>query len=56
MLKERFEKNCRTKNLIAQTTEIKCKMLAVNITLLIQLSYEHNVNIELESCVKTKEK
>lgn len=49
MIKERFGKNCKTKNLIAQTNEIKCKMLAVNITLLIQLSYKHNINIKIKT-------
>jgi len=53
MLKERFGKSCRCKTLTGQTNEIKCKMLAVNICLLIQLAYEYNVGLDLASCVKT---
>jgi len=52
MVKTRFGDHLMTRNYVANVNEIKVKFLCHNIMVLIQETYERDIKIDLESCVK----
>ena len=52
MLKSRFGDSVKTKSLVANSNEIKVKILCHNICVLIQEAFENNIFCDFEDCVK----
>ena len=55
MLKSRFGDHLLTKNLAANSNELKTRVLCHNLTILIQEAFELGIKLSLDVCVKMKE-